>query len=395
MIIKNARFLPALTEGFEEESGDLRLRDGRIAEIGVGLSPEAGEQVLDAAGRTLLPGLIDMHVHLAITGGDMLGDNFKALPYRMMETYRFALDSLNAGFTTLRDVGDVNYMVLSLRDFINEGKIPGPRIWGSGKILTPIESGNEYFDGMYEECNSVDEVRIACRRQFSHCADFIKVMASGAISNPGGVPGMTIETEAELTEMVRCARQRNTYVAAHCHGEDSIRLCLKCGVKTIEHATLMDDDIIQELRKGESFIVPTLICSSRIHDTEADFAEFMSRKTGDMLQKRDYWLKKAYEAGLIMGFGTDAGTTENWHGQNADEFIERYERIGMRPIDILKQATIYSAAIMGIDDVAGSIKTGKYADLVIVDGNPDEDIYSVRKGITTVIKGGEIVRSSI
>lgn len=206
---------------------------------------------------------------------------------------------------------------------------------------------------------------------------------------------MTIETEAELTEMVRCARQRNTYVAAHCHGEDSIRLCLKCGVKTIEHATLMDDDIIQELRKGESFIVPTLICSSRIHDTEADFAEFMSRKTGDMLQKRDYWLKKAYEAGLIMGFGTDAGTTENWHGQNADEFIERYERIGMRPIDILKQATTYSAAIMGIDDVAGSVKAGKYADLVIVDGKPDEDIYSVRNGIAAVIKGGEIVRSSI
>lgn len=396
MIIKNARILSALTEDFAGEKADIRFTGDKIEEIsGEPLTSEAGETVIDAAGRTVLPGLIDMHVHLGITGGDMLGDNFKSTPYRTLETYRFAMDTLNAGFTTVRDVGDVNYMVLSLRDMINEGRLVGPRIWGSGKILTPTESGNAYFDGMYEECDSTDAVRLACRKQFCHGADFIKVMASGAISNPGGVPGMTIESEEEVEEMVRCARQRGTYVAAHCHGEDSIRLCIRAGVRTIEHGTFLDDDIIESLKAETSFLVPTLVCSSRIHDASAEFADFMSRKTAGMLEKRDYWLKKAYAAGLRMGFGTDAGTTDNWHGQNGDEFIERSVHIGMKPLDILKQATVNSAVLMGVEEQIGTLRAGKYADIVIVDGNPDEDIRLMKTGIVTVIKGGAVVRSSL
>ena len=394
MMIKNARLVPELSGGHQGIC-QIRVENGRIAEIGDALTPVQGEQVLDAKGCTVLPGLIDMHLHFGVSGGDVLGDNFKSLPYRSLEAYHFALDTLNAGFTTVRDAGDVDYMVIAMRDLIEEGKLVGPRILCSGKILTPVESGNEYFQGMYDECDTPDQVKSACRRQFAHGADFIKVMASGAISNPGGEPGMTIETEEELTEMVRCAKMRGTYVAAHCHGEDSIRLCIKCGVRTIEHATFLPDDAIEELKKGTSYIVPTLVCSSRIGDASAVFAEFMNKKTVGLVEKRDAALKKAYAAGLVMGFGTDSGTTDNWHGSNKDEMIERYEAIGMAPLDILKQATIYSAMILGLQDRVGEIQVGKYGDFVIVDGKPDEDIYRMVQGLKAVIKGGEIIRCEL
>lgn len=218
MVIQNARLLPELSGGYGGIAC-VRTEEERITEIAPSITPARSEPVLDARGCTLLPGLIDMHVHFGVSGGDVLADNFKPLPYRTLEAYQFARRTLDAGFTTVRDVGDVDYMVIALRELINMGKLTGPRIKCSGKILTPVESGNEYFQGMYDECDGVDQVRAACRRQFQRGCDFIKVMASGAISNPGGMPGMTIETEEELTEMVRCARQRGTYVAAHCHGE--------------------------------------------------------------------------------------------------------------------------------------------------------------------------------
>jgi len=393
MLIQNARLIPELSGG-HSGIACVRVEGESIAEIAESLVPADGEPAVDAQGCTLLPGLIDMHVHFGVSGGDVLADNFKSLSRRTLEAFRFARDTLEAGFTTVRDVGDVDYMVIALRDLINEGKLEGPRIKCSGKILTPVESGNEYFQGMYDECDSVDQVRSACRRQFQQGCDFIKVMASGAISNPGGEPGMTIETEEELTEMVRCARRRGTYVAAHCHGEDSIRLCLRCGVKTIEHATFLPDDAIEILKKQESYIVPTLVCSSRIHDTSESFADFMNKKTEHLIERRDAALKKAYAAGLVMGFGTDAGTTDNWHGLNKDEMIERFERIGMTPLDILKQATINSAMIMGLDAQLGEIAVGKYGDFVIVEGRPDEDIYQMTKGLRAVIKGGRIIRGS-
>lgn len=172
---------------------------------------------------------------------------------------------------------------------------------------------------------------------------------------------------------------------------DSIRLCLRCGVKTIEHATFLPEDAIETLKEQQSYLVPTLVCSSRIQDTSAAFADFMNKKTAGLIERRDAALKKAYAAGLIMGFGTDSGTTDNWHGLNKDEMIERYERIGMTPLDILKQATVYSAMIMGIDSEVGEIATGKYGDFVLVEGKPDEDIYQMVNGLRAVIKGGKII----
>lgn len=390
MLIQNARLLPELSSGYEGIYC-IRVVDEKISEIAQDLVPQQEEVVVDAKGRTVLPGLIDMHVHFGVSGEDVLADDYKSCPTRAVEAYQFAMDTLKAGFTTVRDVGDVDYIAIAIRDLINAGKIEGPRMKCSGKILTPTESGNEYFTGMYDECDTLDEVRKTCRKQFAHGADFIKVMATGAISNPGGEPGMTIETEEEIREMVLAAKRRGTYVAAHCHGADAIRMCIRCGVKTIEHATFLPEDVLDELKKQNSYIVPTLVCSSRIAKTEAGYAEFMSKKMAGLIEKRDECLKKAYQAGLIIGFGTDEGTTDNWHGLNKDELVERYEHLDMKPIDILKQATVNSALIMGVDDEVGEIKVGKYGDFVIIDGKPEEDIYKMVTSLKMVIKGGKII----
>ncbi|MEG2063467.1 MAG: amidohydrolase family protein, partial [Kiritimatiellia bacterium] len=348
MIIKHARLLAQLSEGFASDSADIRIEGERIAEISaIPLMAQPDEIVLDAAGKTVLPGLLDIHLHFSVSGNDLNEDNAKTVPQRTLEAYSFALKTLQAGFTTVRDVGDVDSAGIVIRDAVEAGRLIGPRIKASGRILTPTEAGNQYFAGMYDECNSPDEVRGACRRRFKEGSDFIKVMASGAISNPSGVPGMTIETEEELREMVHCANMRGTYVAAHCHGAESVALCMRTGVRCIEHGTILSDAIIEELKKENSYIIPTLLCTTRMQQTTAKFADFMVKKLDGIVEQRDYWLKKAYKAGIKLGFGTDAGTTDNWHGENAQEFIERHRLIGMKPIDILCQATCNSAEIIG------------------------------------------------
>lgn len=391
MIIRNARLLPELTDGYSSSMGDIIIEGNRIAAITEpGKRPPCHAE-FNAAGRTVLPGLIDIHLHFSVSGKDVLVDNFQPTPVRTLEAYRFALDTLRAGFTTVRDVGDVKNIAVALRDEIEAGRLIGPRIKAAAAILTPTEAGNDYFAEMYDECNSVDEVRAACRRQLSAGGDFIKVMASGAISNPSGQPGMTIETEEEVREMVRCAKQHNTYVAAHCHGADSIEMCLRAGVYTIEHATILSEWALEELKKGQSYMIPTLACAEKIHGTTAGFADYMAKKEGELLEQRNHWIKRAYQEGLKMGFGTDCGTTDNWHGTNADELIARVEIAGMAPIDTLLQATRNSAEIMGLDHDIGSIAAGKFADLVIVDGEPEKDIHCVRNHVYAVFKDGVFV----
>ncbi len=390
MLLRNCSLLPELSGGRGGEA-DILVREGRIARVDrPGLDAE-GEEALDLGGRTVLPGFIDLHVHLAISGLDMLVDNAKPLPYRALESYKFALDTLRSGFTTVRDVGDVHHVVVALRDLLLEKRLPGPRILTSAKIITTSERGNEYFQGMYSEANGPAAVRHAAREEFKAGADFMKIMVSGAISNPGGTPGMTICEEDELRELVRIARGRHSYVAAHCHSRDSIRLCLRSGVRTIEHATLLDGELIDRLKdQDETFLVPTLTCLTKLTAADHAFSGYMRAKSRALMSESIASLTAAYQAGLKLGFGTDAGTTDNFHGENGDEFIHRHQQLGMKPLDILLQATIYSAQIAGIDAETGSVEPGKCADLVVVNGNPLEDVSRLKHGLYMVIRDGEI-----
>ncbi len=391
MLLKNCRILTELTEGFNENYADVLIEGSYIKEIAPANTLTADE-IIDLGGKTLLPGLIDLHIHFGVSGLDLLVDNAKSIPYRSFEAYEYALATLRSGFTTVRDVGDVDHIVIELRNMINEGKLVGPNIFTSGKIITPTERGNSYFMGMYNEADGVDAVRKSAREEFARGADFMKIMVSGAVSNPGGVPGMTICDEDELSELVRVAKSKGSYVAAHCHSKHSTMLCIKCGVRTIEHASTLDEEAVEALKISECYIVPTLSSAIKIYESGGDFSSFMREKMGKLIDTCYKSIKLAYKSGLKIGYGTDAGTTDNFHGDNASEFVYRYEKLEMSPIDILKQATINSAEIAQIEDRVGSIKVGKLADFVIIDGNPDEDIYLMNTNPYAVIKSGILIK---
>ena len=393
MILRNCKLLSDLVEGYDNINADLVISGGQITEIcPCGEHSEMGHDELDIQGKTVLPGFIDMHVHLTLSAGDTLVDSGKSPVQLALDGYKFALDSLRGGFTTLRDVGASSKVVIGIRDRINSGGLVGPNIYASGRIVSPTENGNDFFKGMYLEADSPGEMSGAVRKVMKDGADFIKLMGTGAIMNPGGEPGQSICFEDEFQAIVKAAKFKDTYVAVHCHGTDAIKTAIKAGCRTIEHASLMDDESIELLKQSESYIVPTLSAVTGLITNLPESSAHMKPKAEAVLKQTVEGVTKAYNNKLKMGFGTDQGITGLFHGENGLEFELRKNLIQMDNLEIIKQATIYSAEIMGIDHMLGSIKVGKVADLVVIDGDPLSDISVLRNGIHTVIKSGEVVK---
>ena len=394
MLLKNCSVLPELTEEYQGTSCDVLIEGEKIKGIyACGECPEEAEDVIDLKGKYLLPGFFDLHVHLTLSGGDTLIDNAKTAVQQALDAAKFARDSLLAGFTTLRDVGSSYNVAVDLRNAINEGKLAGPNIYASGKIVTATEVGNDFFEGLYSEADGEHEIWKAVRREMKSGADFIKIMGTGAVMNPGGEPGQPIYTLEELKAVVDAAAFKDTYVATHCHGTRAIKNSVIAGVRTIEHASILDDEAIEMLKGNEkSYIVPTLKIICGLADSVPESSVFMKAKAKHVLECIRVGIRKAYDAGLVLGFGTDTGAVPLIHGENGDEFMLRKEFWNMDEIDIIRQATINSAVIIGKDKEYGTVKAGKYADLVIVDVYPLKDISVLRKNIDTVIKAGVIVK---
>ena len=393
-VLKNCRFIPELMEGYEGTSGDVLVKDDRILKI-TECADEYPEdvEVYDMGGKYALPGFFDMHIHLSLSGGDTLIDNAKTPVQQALDAVKFAQDSLMAGFTTLRDVGSYFNVAVELRDAINAGKIVGPNIIASGKIVTPTENGNDFFAGLYNEADGPDEIRKAVREEMKNGADFIKIMSTGAVMNPGGEPGQPIYSLEELKAVVEAAKFKDTYVATHCHGTRAIKNSILAGVHTIEHASVLDDEAIEMLKGNENtYIIPTLNIISGLVESVPESSTFMMAKAKRILECIKVGIRKAYDAGLLLGFGTDQGATPLKHGENGDEFALRKEFWDMKEIDIIKQATINSAIIAGRDKDYGTIKAGKVADIVGVEGNPLEDISRLRNHVEVVVKSGSVVK---
>ena len=224
MLLKNCSVLPELTEEYQGTSCDVLIEGEKIKGIyACGECPEEAEDVIDLKGKYLLPGFFDLHVHLTLSGGDTLIDNAKTAVQQALDAAKFARDSLLAGFTTLRDVGSSYNVAVDLRNAINEGKLAGPNIYASGKIVTATEVGNDFFEGLYSEADGEHEIWKAVRREMKSGADFIKIMGTGAVMNPGGEPGQPIYTLEELKAVVDAAAFKDTYVATHCHGTRAIK----------------------------------------------------------------------------------------------------------------------------------------------------------------------------
>ena len=394
IVIKNCRLVKELTEGFDEQYADVCIEGERITAIKpVGHSVDPQAEVIDAEGKTLIPGLIETHGHLY---------GFIYNTYELQCTKEgkiifgaldFANEYLNQGYTMIRDCGSSYNCVATLKEAIKAGIVKGPRLVSSGLIITPTETGNDTFSDLYLEADGPEEMRKACRTELRKGNDFIKLMVSGAFMNEGADPGVQIAEPEEILAAVKTTERKGTYVCAHCHGTSSIRDAIKCGVRTVEHGTYIDDECIEMLKGNENtYLVPTgavgLYC---LDESNADVTPELLEKSKEAASIEIENIYKSYHAGLKLGFGSDIDL-EALRAHPGYEFIARKEYYTFDDIDILLQATKNSAEIMGYGDQLGTVKEGKLADLILVDGNPDEDIYVMTKPIIHVIKGGEVLK---
>lgn len=391
MLLKRCRLIKELSGNMPYELADIEIENGIIKSVQkTGINIEYSGEVLDLKERYVLPGFIDLHVHLGSSAGRTLEDNIRPVATQILDGLKFAQDTLKAGFTTIRDVGSAYGLAISLRDAINNGQVIGPNIIASGKILTPTEIGNDYFEGLYSEFNGYSSAIKEARKEFKGGADFIKVMGSGAFLNPGGNPGTIICLDEELIALVDIAKLKGTHIAIHAHGAEAIKQAIRCGIRCIEHGSLVDEEGIELLKTSDSYIVPTVIAMFT-WDEDTKNNKILWEYISSLTKQIELSIKAAYKAGLKLGFGTDSGMPDCFHGQNADEFRVRYEIMEMKPLDILLQATKYSAEIINMNHRMGTIEEGKIADLVVLNCDPIKDIVNIKDSVNMVIKSGKIV----
>ncbi len=396
LVLKNSRVISELTPNFQGEAADIFIEGQKIAKILPSNSYEMpaewqNAQIIDMTGKTVMPGLIEGHLHLDLSGMDTFEENVMPGTYRVVRALKLAQDNLRQGYTTVRDVGDRDNIILDLARAIREGLVVGPDILASGKIITPTEKGNNFFGAMYSEGDSPMEFRRNVRKQYQLGADFIKIMATGAVMNPGGEPGSSIVMEDELKSICETAKSLNLYVAAHCHGTEAIKMCIRNGVRTIEHSSIMDDEAIEMYKNStQSFMMPTMApMTNFLEFSEGRPAHYIekARKIKDAMVEG---MKKACAAGLKIGWATDAGVYEGSHGDGIYEFRARVRDAGFTPLECLIQATKNNAEILMIDSEVGTLEVGKKANILCCAGNPDQDIEDLTK-VAMVIKSGSIV----
>ena len=411
LVVKNCKFIPELTEGTTLTEGNLYLENGVITkitpvdELPAGATDaqaarifggkEADVQVLDAQGATVMPGLIDMHTHMQMGAsyGSDLASVRPTVPSQTLDCLRFAQAMLNMGYTTIRDVGDVvGNPTFAIRNAINSGLLTGPRMICSGLTLCPHERGIYGDDGMLIFVDSPMEMRKAVRSIIGEGSDMVKIYASGSMLSPGSQSDLKILEEDEVREAVTIAASKGTYVAAHCHAAEAVDICQRSGVRTLEHASFIAEETAKRLAgKEDQGIVITLACTEPEVNAADGYGEAVQQRFEKLSGRVYASLRRAYELGVLIGWGTDCSLNAYSKYPYA-EFKARKEHLGFENIDILKQVTINSAKLLGLDDEIGTIKVGKAADLVVVEGDPKADITRMYELPKHVIKGGALMR---
>lgn len=396
MILENCKLVAELCDAGVPQMADVVIDGNKITAIVPCGTPVEGEhERMDIHGATLLPGLIDAHVHLFMgkaTAGDR--DRITVPAQWAFDCYNYARFFLDNGYTTIRDVGDeLHYSGLATRNAINEGIMQGPRIYGSGVTIVPVTAGfdaYEYFCGLY---STKEDVRRMARDQFNHGADFLKLYGTGSMLADDSLPGKRIMLEDEIAEAVTMAKSKGSYCACHCHGAEAIGVMIEQGVRTIEHASFITDESCKKLDgRKDMGIVPTIACScpEALGITEDAGAAY--EKFSRVSAERDACIRNAYENyDILMGWGTDM----DLGSMQANPYMEwqtRKNRLGISNLDLLKQATINSAVLMGVDNKIGTVSVGKLADFIVVDGDPIADITAMYKKPVHVIKDGEVIR---
>lgn len=381
----------------------VRIEGDRIVAVGTALPVPPGARVIDLGRATLLPGLIDLHTHMT----DKFGIHWEEALVTTTPAEaalwgaRNARVTLEAGFTTCREMGPTwPYTDVALRNAINDGAVPGPRLLVAGNYVSSTGgAGDARQFSIYVDVPVVrnladgpDEIVKAVRTNFKNGADFIKILATGAVLSKGIQPGAQQYSDEEIGAAVGEATRWGRQVAAHAHGAGGIKAAIRAGVRTIDHGTMLDGEAIELLRKsaGRTFLVPTLLTSEYIQS---------SANTPDSEKARDLSIreseirsfKAALAAGLPMGLGTDSGVIP--HGANAGELRLRVQ-LGESPMSAIVSATKLNAEIIGWQDRVGTVVPSKFGDLIAVTGDPLTDITTLER-VGFVMKGGAIVKDEI
>ncbi|AWM35037.1 metal-dependent hydrolase family protein [Hymenobacter nivis] len=362
------------------------------------------DKVIDLENRTVLPGLIDCHVHLESSPSrNSFREQFTLNPadvaYRAQGN---ALTTLRAGFTTVRDCGGSGVNT-SLRNAVAQGLVPGPRIYSAGVAISATGGHMDPTDGLSDfmmdklnpgpaegVANGPDQCRQAVREQFRRGADLIKIASTGGVLDLSKDGSGAQYTEEEIRAIVQTARDLGMPVACHAHGAEGIKRAVRAGVTSIEHGSLLDAEAIQLMAKSRTWYVPTIIAGKSVADTTRQhpgyFPPVIAAKALSIGSQLQATFGRAIKEGVRVAFGTDAGVYR--HGQNALEFGYMTEA-GMPPIEAIRSATLNAAALLNETANLGTLEAGKLADVVALDGNPLQDITTLMHP-SFVMKAGEV-----
>ncbi len=358
--------------------------------------------IIDLGGYTLLPGLIDMHVHPNLTTGDYQVDFLKASSAsKALMGLKNVQDLLAEGWTTLRVAGDgdVGYANMEIRDAINKGMFVGPHIYGAGHYISVTGGGGDINFLSHEQqvvpdgliADGPDEIRKAVRKEIKYGSDWIKLMVTGAFMTAGDNPENVHFSPGELTAAVEEASRRDVPVMAHAHAAEGIKMAVKAGVRTIEHGSFIDEEAMDLMVRQGTYLIPTLMI--HIYFEELPTAEAALQKAVDINRKtkENFYnnMRLAVKKGVKFGLGTD---DIGWPPRYSAGEFEEYLKIGMTPMQAILCATRVNSEILGKENDIGSIAEGKLADIIAVMGDPLKDITELQR-VKFVMIGGKVVKN--
>ena len=389
-----------------QENVTIVVEDNKIKAVKKGFAEaQEGDTVIDLKTSTVMPGLMDMHVHLSSQHGGpqtyLERFSLNEADYALRAA-NYAKITLDSGFTTVRNLGDGYNETVALRNAISKGYATGPRIYTVAKTIATTGGHADPSNGLSHllrpdvgpkqgVVNGEAEAREAVRTRYQDGADLIKITATGgvlSVAKSGQNPQFMTD---ELEAIVETAKDYGMTVAVHAHGKEGMKRAIEAGVDSIEHGTYMDDEIRKLMKKHGTYYVPTILAGKFVADKakiDGFFPELVRPKAaaiGPLIQNT---FEQAHKAGVIIAFGTDSGVSA--HGDNAQEFSLMVEA-GMKPADALLSATVNSANLLGISDILGTLEEGKLADIVAVQGNPLDDI-SLMESVSFVMKDGVVYK---